>query len=73
MQKKMRLFTFYFTVIAGWNYLFIGRGELWSALFVGFFSSLLVAFVFIPLVERPMLNFIKKIVTKPKKGAHLDG
>lgn len=67
MRKKIGLFTFLFVTVGTSNYLFIGRGEIWSALFVGFFTALIMAFVFVPLVEKPMLNVVKKLTAKYTK------
>jgi hypothetical protein len=67
MRKKLRLFAIIFVFMMGWS-LFVDRvsesREIWGALFVAFFSAVLMGFVFHPLVERPMLNRIKEVLAK---------
>ena len=64
MRNKIGLFVYLFITTTVCNYLFVGDYDIWSALFVGFFSAVILAFVFMPLVEKPMMNLIKEIVIK---------
>ena len=64
MKKKMMLFTFLFSTNTACHYLFVDRNDIWGAWFVGFFSALFCAFVFIPLVEKPVMNVIKRTSEK---------
>lgn len=53
-----------FAMLTIGNYFFVDRNDIGGALFVGFFGSLLFAFVFVPLMEKPMRNVMKKLSAK---------
>lgn len=64
MRKKIRFFAILFVFLTAGNLLFVDPKDPWGALFVGFFTAALMAFTFVPLVERPMLSLIKKMLAK---------
>jgi hypothetical protein len=67
IKGKLPLFAWLFILITGGNYLFVDR-DIFSALFQGFFTALLMTFVFNPLVKKPMDLLMKKLSERYRKS-----
>jgi hypothetical protein len=61
MKKKIGPFTFIFVTVTLGNYLFVDRNDIWGALFVGFFSGIIHAFVLVPLLQKPKEHLMKRL------------